>query len=245
MFRDPSLLERALTHASAGQTVDRVRHNERLEFLGDRVLGLCIAEALLERYPAASEGELSKRQNALVSGVTCAAVARALGIGPALRMAGGETKSGLRDNDTVLGDACEGVIAALYLDAGLDAARRVIRTEWADAIERLEARGVLNPKSELQEWAAASKHGAPMYRVVERTGPDHAPEFTVEVTVDGLAPARATGGSRQTAEVAAALALLTEKAPRNDRPPHPRRFRRRAGRPERRQIHTGEPAGRL
>lgn len=211
-FSDPDILERALTHASAGQTADKVRHNERLEFLGDRVLGLCIAEALLERYPTACEGELSKRQNVLVAGTQCAAVARSLGIGPALRMAGGETKSGLRDNDTVLGDACEAVIAALYLDAGLDVARGLIRRLWAEAIERLDARGVLNPKSELQEWAAAARRAAPVYRVIERTGPDHAPVFTVEVEVQGLSPARATGGSRQAAEVAAALALLTRES---------------------------------
>lgn len=207
-FKDPALLERALTHASAGVTIDRVRHNERLEFLGDRVLGLSIAEMLLERYPTDAEGQLSKRLNALVAGPRCAAVARRLGLGAALRMAGGETKSGLRDNDTVLGDACEALIAALYLDAGLERAAMAVRTLWADAIAEIEGQAFLNPKSQLQEWAAAAKRGAPVYRVVERTGPDHAPTFTVEVTVSTLEPQRATGGSRQAAEVAAALALL-------------------------------------
>lgn len=208
-FNDPDLLARALTHASAGQaTADRVRHNERLEFLGDRVLGLCVAETLLGRHPTAPEGELSKRLNALVSRATCAGVARAIGIGSALRMAGGETKSGLRENDTVLGDACEAVIAAVYLDAGLERAGAVIRTLWADAMERVETVAVLNPKSQLQEWAAASKRAAPVYRVVRRSGPDHAPEFTVEVEVAGLPAEAAVGGSRQTAETAAALALL-------------------------------------
>jgi len=207
-FADPGLLERALTHASAGQTVDRVRHNERFEFLGDRVLGLCIAEALFERYPAAAEGDLSKRLNVLVSGVTCAGVARTLGVGPALRMAGGETRSGLRDNDTVLGDACESLIAALYLDAGLDRTAVIVRGLWADAMARVDTAGVLNPKSQLQEWAAAKKHAAPVYKVIGRTGPDHAPEFTVEVEVAGLPGATAAGSSRQAAETAAALALL-------------------------------------
>lgn len=207
-FQDAHLLERALTHVSAGQTADKVRHGERLEFLGDRVLGLCIAEALLERHPAAAEGELSKRLNALVSGAECAGVARRLGIGLALRMAGGETKSGLRDNDTVLGDACEAVIAAVYLDGGLEAARAVVRAEWAEGMARVERPGVLNPKSELQEWAVASRRGPPAYAVVERHGPDHAPTFTVEAVVPGLEPVRATGPSRQAAEVAAALALL-------------------------------------
>ncbi len=207
-FSDAGLLERALTHVSAGQTVDRVRHNERLEFLGDRVLGLCIAEALVERYPTDAEGELSKRLNALVAGPRCAAVARALGLGQALRMAGGETRSGLRDNDTVLGDACEALIAALYLEAGLEQAAAVVRTLWAEAMAEVEEHAFLNPKSQLQEWAAANKRSAPVYRVVERTGPDHAPSFTVDVSVAGLDPQRASGGSRQTAEVAAALAML-------------------------------------
>ena len=194
-FADPTLLERALTHASVGQTPDRV-------------LGLCIAEALLERYPVAPEGDLSKRLNALVSGATCAGVARALGLGAALRMAGGETRNGLRDNDTVLGDACEGLIAALYLDAGLGRTTEIVRALWAEAMARVDTVGVLNPKSQLQEWAAAKKRSAPVYRVVGRTGPDHAPEFTVEVEVSGLPGVAAVGGSRQAAETAAALALL-------------------------------------
>lgn len=215
-FVDPALLERALTHASVGQTIDRVRHNERLEFLGDRVLGLCIAEALLDRYPAAPEGELAKRLNALVSGLTCAGVARALGVGPALRMAGGETRSGLRDNDTVLGDACEGLIAALYLDIGLERTAAIVRGLWAEPMAQLEKAGVLNPKSQLQEWAAAKKRGVPVYRVVGRQGPDHSPQFTVEVEVAGLASASAVGGSRQAAETAAALVLLTREGVPND-----------------------------
>jgi ribonuclease-3 len=210
-FADPALLERALTHASVGQTVDRVRHNERFEFLGDRVLGLCIAEALLERYPTASEGDLSKRLNVLVSGVTCAGVARRLGVGPALRMAGGETRSGLRDNDTVLGDACEGLIAALYLDVGLAGTAAILRALWAEAMAEVDAAGVLNPKSQLQEWAAAKRRSAPVYRVVARTGPDHAPQFTVEVEVGGLPSVVAVGGSRQAAETAAAQALITRE----------------------------------
>jgi len=207
-FKNPELLERALTHASAGQTVDRVRHNERMEFLGDRVLGLCIAETLLERHPTAPEGDLSKRLNALVSGASCAAVDRTLELGPALRMAGGETRSGLRDNDTVLGDACEALIAALYLDAGFAPTAAIVRALWAEAMDRVDSAGVLNPKSQLQEWAAAQRRAAPAYRVVGRTGPDHAPEFTVEVEVAGLDPATAVGGSRQAAEAAAALIML-------------------------------------
>jgi ribonuclease-3 len=185
-----------------------VRHSERLEFLGDRVLGLCIAEALVERYPSAAEGDLAKRLNVLVSGASCAAVARRLDLGPALRMAGGETKNGLRENDSVLGDACEALIAALYLDAGLERTTAVVRALWAEAMARVDTAGVLNPKSQLQEWAAAQKRAGPAYRVIARTGPDHAPEFTVEVEVAGFSPATAAGGSRQAAESAAALLLL-------------------------------------
>lgn len=207
-FTDPELLERALTHSSAGQTVDRVRHNERLEFLGDRVLGLCVAQALLEAHPADNEGDLSKRLNILVSGAECAKVARALGVGPALRMAGGETKSGLRDNDTVLGDACEALIAAVYLDSSLERAAALVASLWSDAVARVETMGFHNPKSQLQEWAAAAKRGTPKYRLVERTGPDHAPQFTIEVSLGALKPEAATGGSRQAAETEAARALL-------------------------------------
>jgi ribonuclease-3 len=207
-FRNTVLLEQALTHTSVGQTPSKVRHGERLEFLGDRVLGLCIAEVLLERYPADPEGELSKRLNILVSGRQCAGVAREIGLGAALRMAGGETRSGLRENDTVLGDACEALIAAVYLDGGLEAAAAAIRRLWAERLDEVETRGVLNPKSALQEWAAAEKRSAPAYRVVSRTGPDHAPEFTIEVEVAGIAPETAIGGSRQQAETAAALKLL-------------------------------------
>ena len=210
-FRNAALLERALTHTSVGQGIDKVRHGERLEFLGDRVLGLCIAEALLERCPADPEGELSKRLNLLVSGQTCAGVAREIGLGPALRMAGGETRSGLRENDTVLGDACESLIAAIYLDGGLERAASVVRALWSERIAEVEARGVLNPKSALQEWAAAEKRTAPAYRVVSRSGPDHAPSFVVEVEIVGLAPETATGGSRQQAETAAALKFVNRE----------------------------------
>jgi len=213
-FADTELLERALTHASVGQTATRVRHNERLEFLGDRVLGLCMAEALLRGHPTDNEGDLSKRLNILVSGAECAKVARALGIGPALRMAGGETKSGLRDNDTVLGDACEALIAALYLDAGLERAAAVVAALWSDAAARVESQGFLNPKSQLQEWAAAGKRGVPRYKVVERTGPDHAPHFTVEVALGTLAPVSAGGTSRQAAETEAARAFLLREGVR-------------------------------
>ena len=206
-FRDRDLLERALTHASVGEGARRVRDNERLEFLGDRVLGLLAAERLAELYPMAREGELSPRLQALVNRHACARVARRMGLGPALKLSPGENKTGGRDKDSVLGDACEALLGAVYLDGGLDAAREMFLREWADEFAALEEPRVLDPKSKLQEWSLASRRTLPIYRVLERSGPDHAPAFIVEVRVDGLTPASAEGGSRQDAEKAAALAL--------------------------------------
>jgi ribonuclease-3 len=205
VFQDRALLKRALTHASVGRGE---ADNERLEFLGDRVLALVIAEALLAREPAADAGPLSKRLHVLVSREACAAVGRELGIGPALRLPGGETRRGAREQTRFLADACEALIGALYLDAGLETARARVLAAWMDLIESPHDERTANPKSRLQEWAAAAGRGTPIYRLVSRAGPDHAPEFTVEVTVTGAEPARASGGSRQAAEKAAAMALL-------------------------------------
>ena len=207
-FADPELLERALTHASVGDGARRVADNERLEFLGDRVLGLVIAEHLTRTYPKEREGDLSKRLHVLVSRKVCAAVARELDVGPALRLPGGETKRGARDQDTILADALEALIAALYLDAGLEPTREIITRLWAPQVAAVEAEGFANPKSELQEWALGLKRPTPRYTLINRTGPDHAPIFTVEAVVEGFAPETASGPSRQQAETAAARALL-------------------------------------
>ena len=207
-FRDGELLERALTHASVGEGARRVRDNERLEFLGDRVLGLHAAEWLIERYPQAKEGELSPRLQALVNRTACARVARRLELGPALRLSGGETKSGGRDKDTILGDAIEALLGAVFLDGGPEASRGVFLEHWQDEIAALDEPRIQDPKSKLQEWSLASRRTLPIYRVLERSGPDHAPSFVVEVRVDGLQAAIAEGRSRQEAEKAAALALL-------------------------------------
>jgi len=204
VFADRALLERALTHASVGSAPD----NERLEFLGDRVLALVVAETLSARDPDADAGQLSKRLHVLVSRDSCAEVGRALGIGPALRLPGGETRRGARDQARFLADACEALIGALYLEAGLDAARTAVLAAWAGALDAPHDERSANPKSRLQEWSAATGRGAPAYRLVARTGPDHAPQFTIEVEVAGAAPAQASAGSRQAAEKAAALALL-------------------------------------
>jgi ribonuclease-3 len=207
-FADRELLERALTHSSVGDGARRGRDNERLEFLGDRVLGLLAAERLAELYPKSAEGELAPRLNALVSRRTCAEVARGVGMGEALRLSPAETKAGGRDKESILAGACEALMAALYEEGGLDAARRVFLDLWSGPIADLDAPRVGDPKTALQEWAQGAGRPLPAYAVVGRRGPDHAPTFTVEAVVQGYAPARAEGRSRQEAEKAAALALL-------------------------------------
>jgi ribonuclease-3 len=207
-FSDQELLERALTHSSVGDGAKRVSDNERLEFVGDRVLGLLAAERLAELYPQSSEGDLAPRLNALVSRKTCAVVARSMDLGAALRLSPAETKAGGRDKDSILAGACEALMAALYHEGGLPAARRFFLEQWADPIRELGSPRPLDPKTALQEWAQGQGKPLPAYAVVERKGPDHAPTFTVEAQVAGLTPARAQGRSRQEAEKAAAQALL-------------------------------------
>lgn len=209
-FADPALLERALTHASVGEGASsgKTRDNERLEFLGDRVLGLMTAERLLQRFPDAAEGELAPRLNRLVSRETCARIARRLGLGPALRLAGGESKGGGRDKDSILAGACEAVIAALYLDGGPEAAGTFFDRWWAEEFAALPALGqAMEVKLALQQWAQKAGKPLPAYTVLAREGPDHAPTFTVQVEVQGTAPATGSGASRQAAEKAAAQAL--------------------------------------
>jgi ribonuclease III len=208
IFADRELLEQALTHASVGSGSRKVLHNERLEFLGDRVLGLLAAETLVERHPDWREGELTRRHATLVAGKTCAEVARRIGLPAALRLAGGASKQGGRDNDRILGDAMEALMAAVYLDGGLAAARTVFATAWDEAIASAVAGQGREPKTALQEWAMAAGLPLPSYREISRSGPDHAPLFVVEVEVEGHAPERAVGSSLREAEKAAARALL-------------------------------------
>ncbi|PZO02792.1 MAG: ribonuclease III [Alphaproteobacteria bacterium] len=211
-FRDAALLERALTHASVGEGapvgVHGPRDNERLEFLGDRVLGLLVAEKLSRDYPTANEGELSSSLHALVDKTACARVGEALGVGAALRLSPGETKTGGRRKAGVIADAVEAILAAVYLDGGLEAARIFFDKAWAEEFSAPPSRTVTNPKSALQEWAQAKGRPLPTYRVADRTGSDHAPTFTIEVSVEGVEPLTAQGRSRQEAEKAAATALL-------------------------------------
>lgn len=198
---DLAPFERALTHGS--QAADNY---ERLEFLGDRVLGLVMAEWLWELFPDEPEGQLSKRLNALVTGVVCAEVARAIGAREHLRLGKQALGDGAADSENVLGDVMEALIGAWYREAGLDGARGFVRRAWDDRVHRHD-KAPQHPKSALQEWAAAAGRRAPDYAVLDRSGPGHAPRFTVRVAI-GKLEAEATGGSKQEAETAAAKALL-------------------------------------
>lgn len=206
VFKDRGLLVRALTHSSASTE----KSNERLEFLGDRVLGLVIAEKLHALYPGDAEGALALKFNALARSEACVKAADAAGIAPHLILAASEAGSGGRRKAAILGSAIEAVIAALYLDGGIDVARGFIEKYWGDAFANL-GRDMRDAKTALQEWAQARQgktRAAPVYRVVRREGPDHAPIFAVEVNVEGEAPETGQGLSKREAEQAAARAIL-------------------------------------
>jgi len=207
-FARPPLLERAVTHPSAAPRRGAGSHGyERLEFLGDRVLGLVVTDLLLARFPDESEGALGRRLADLVRRETVAEVAGQLDLGRFLRLAKGEQAAGERDNPAILADACEAVFGALYLDGGLEAARAVIEPHWAPLIEAA-SQPPQDPKTALQEWAQGRGLALPDYREVARAGPAHGPTFTVEVSVVGQAPARGEGRSKRLAEQAAARRLL-------------------------------------
>ena len=204
-FNNRDVLMQALTHASAGA---RALTNERLEFLGDRVLGLLAAEALMTRYPDAREGELAPRLNALVRKETCAGIAKDLDLGSLLRVSGSEGRAGAL-KPAILADACEAVMAAVYLDGGIDAARGFFVRSWARALEEVDV-VPRDAKSVLQEWTQDRGLGLPRYEQVARSGPDHLPEFTVRTSVTGQGEATGTGNSKRTAEQAAAAAFLVK-----------------------------------
>jgi ribonuclease III len=205
-FARPELLVRALTHASLSSPTRP--DNQRLEFLGDRVLGLVMAEALLAADRGATEGQLAPRFNALVRKETCAAVAREVGLGDVLKLGRSEMLSGGRRKEALLGDAMEAVIAAVHLDAGFEPARALILRLWDARISAVQA-DARDPKTALQEWAQARGQNPPSYAEVARDGPDHAPVFTVEVLLDSGQTARATAGAKRQAEQSAARALLS------------------------------------
>ena len=203
----PARFERALTHGSFVATRGGEDY-QRLEFLGDRVLGLVVGEWLFELFPHEPEGQLSKRLNALVTGAVCAEVARGLGAPRHLKLGKQARDDGAADSDNILGDVMEALIGAWYLEAGLDGARAFVRGAWETRVQRHD-KAPQHPKSQLQEWAAASNRKSPEYTVTDRSGPGHAPRFTVQVAVGKLA-ASATGTSKQEAETAAARALLAQ-----------------------------------
>jgi ribonuclease-3 len=209
-FKDSGLLERALTHASVrGGKIARF-DNERQEFIGDRVLGLAIAEILNQQYPEASEGELARRYNRLVRGEACAKVARNIDLGAHLILSESEADSGGRAKTTILADAAEALLGAVFIDGGFEKARGVVRKLWQEQSEPVPEVAV-DAKSALQEWAQGQGLALPKYTVVSRKGPDHAPRFTAEVIIAGHAPAQGEGASKRIAEQAAATALLTRE----------------------------------
>jgi ribonuclease-3 len=210
-FQDRELLERALTHASVGDGARTVRHYERLEFLGDRVLNLLAAERLMALDSEAREGEMSRLLAGLVNFHACARVARRVGLGDALRLSASATKIGARNSDSVLGDACEALIGAIYVDGGLEPARSFFLTFWDEEFGRLDSPQTRDPKTQLQEWAQARGLPLPAYRLAARHGPDHAPEFTVEVAIKGFDPEAARGRTKQEAEKAAAMMMLLKR----------------------------------
>jgi len=204
-FRQPRLLTQAVTHASIGAPTRP--DNQRLEFLGDRVLGLVMAEALLNADPEAREGQLAPRFNALVRKETCAAMAREIGLGEVLKLGRSEMLTGGRRKEALLGDAMEALIAAVYLDAGFETAKALILRLWAARIAAVEP-DARDAKTSLQEWAQARGMAPPSYTETARSGPDHQPLFTVRVVLDTGETAEATANAKRLAEQAAAKALL-------------------------------------
>lgn len=199
---DAKLFERALTHGSHGRET-----YERLEFLGDRVLGLVVAHWLYERFPSEPEGKMSRRYNALVARETCAEVGRDLDLPPHIRLGRQAREDHANLSDNVVGDVVEAVLGALFIDGGLEPADRFVRTNWGPFLEE-QKRAPVHPKSALQERAASKNLGVPAYELVSRYGPHHAPRFKVKVTLGHHGEAEAEGASKQEAETAAAAALL-------------------------------------
>lgn len=206
-FTRPELLVRALTHSSLSAPTRP--DNQRLEFLGDRVLGLVMAEALMEADRKAREGDLAPRFNALVRKETCADVARAVGLGDVLKLGRSEMLSGGRRKEAVLGDAMEAVIGAVHLDAGFDVARALVLRLWGERLKQAKDTR-RDAKTLLQEWAQSRGEAPPVYAEIAREGPAHAPTFTVEARLANGATRRATAGTKRQAEQEAAAALLEQ-----------------------------------
>lgn len=201
---DLELFTEALTHGSHGP-----KNYERLEFLGDRVLGIIMAEWLYEHFPDEPEGMLSRRLNALVAGEACAEVARNLDLGPNMRLGKQARDDGAIESDNVLGDVMEALIGALYIDGGIDVARSFVRKAWSHRVDSQQP-APKHPKSALQEWAAAHRRKPPEYVLADKSGPAHNPRFIVTVSINGVGEATAEGSSKQEAETAAAKKILEE-----------------------------------
>jgi ribonuclease III len=209
-FADKALLERALTHISAlsGGPQNRAGSYQRLEFLGDHVLGLVISDMLYRAFPKANEGELSRRLADLVRKESCAEVARAMDLGPALKLGSSESHAGGRLRATILADACEALVGAVFIDGGYKAADTLVERFWKERMLK-PLRPLRDPKTMLQEWAQARGLPTPAYRELARTGPHHDPEFRVAVVLPDRPPAEGLGSSKRAAEQAAAAAMLT------------------------------------
>jgi ribonuclease-3 len=202
-FQNQKLQEQAFTHPS----LRKQQSNQRLEFLGDAVLGLIVAEMLYQRYPEEQEGDLARRHAALVCGESLVKIAEQVGLGESLRMAESEVQSGGRTTASNLEDVCEALIGAIYLDGGIEAARAWVVSHWAAHMESLQV-PPKDSKTGLQEWAQGRGLGLPVYTVMQSTGPAHAPEFTIRVEVAGVGYREASAGNKRAAEQAAAKALL-------------------------------------
>lgn len=210
-FTSHERLVRALTHSSATKKAGDISHYERLEFLGDRVLGICVAEMLFSTFPQAREGELSVRLNALVSGNTCAEIADEIGLHDFIH-AGSDVKHiASKRMRSVRADVVESLIAAIYLDGGLDAAKKFVSRYWDSRVHEVGA-GIRDSKTALQEWAHVHTGSTPSYRIAKRSGPDHDPTFIVEVEVNGAEGAQGKGRSKRAAEQAAAQSILLREA---------------------------------
>jgi ribonuclease-3 len=207
-FNDAALLDSALSHISALKGVrNRAGSYQRLEFLGDHVLGLVISDMLFRAFPKADEGELSRRLADLVRKETCTEIARTIELGPAIRLGASEANAGGRTRPAILADVCEALIGAVYLDGGFEAAASLVGKLW-EARLRTKAPPLRDPKTVLQEWAQARGMPTPVYREIARSGPHHNPEFRVAVQLPQLAPAEGSGRSKRAAEQAAAAALM-------------------------------------
>jgi len=202
-FKDRHYCERALTHSSTGDEFNY----QRLEFLGDRVVGLVMAEALFRRFKDENEGGLAKRHTALVQGTTLAIIGQAHGLNDFIQFSKAEKIAGGHSNENIISDIVESLLGAIYIDGGYDAAKEVVLKLWGNNIETL-IKAPQDPKTELQEWVQARALPLPQYEIIDKKGPDHAPLFTIQVSVQGYAPIKDEGASRRQTEKTVARKML-------------------------------------